>query len=138
MSFADLGRSEKLALLINAYNACTLRLILDHWNDGQLASIKDIPRDNRWEDQRWQIGKRRLSLNQIEHEEIRGRFAEPRIHFALVCAAKGCPPLRAEDDVVRAFYTRLLEPDAPAQTFTPEPGHLVGPRIDVIELRPSR
>ena len=35
-------------------------------------------------------------MNQIEHEQIRPKFVEPRVHFALVCAAVGCPPLRSE------------------------------------------
>ncbi len=91
--FDKLGRDEKLALLINAYNAFTLRLILDHY---PLKSIKDIPANKRWDDQRWKVGKHTWSLNQIEHEQIRPKFKEPRIHFALVCAAVGCPILRTE------------------------------------------
>jgi len=92
----DLGRSERLALLINAYNAFTLRLIVDHWDGGALKSIKDIPEDQRWEAVRWKIGAGLHSLSDIEHRLIRPHFAEARIHFALVCAALGCPPLRNE------------------------------------------
>jgi hypothetical protein len=88
-----LGRDERLALLINAYNACTLRMILDHY---PVRSIKDIPASKRWEDRRWNVGGHVWSLDQIEHEQIRPKFDEPRIHFALVCAAVGCPPLRDE------------------------------------------
>ena len=94
--FDEMGRDEKLALLINAYNAFTLRLIVDHWDGGRLKSIKDIPKPKRWADRRWNIGGRIFSLKQIEHEQIRPKFAEPRIHFALVCAAVGCPKLRNE------------------------------------------
>lgn len=102
--FDEMGRDQKLALLINAYNAFTLELILEHYNGGQLASIKDIPSDQRWESKRWHIGDKTLSLNQIEHEQIRPKFKEPRIHWALVCAAVGCPPLRNE-----AFAADRLE-----------------------------
>lgn len=91
--FRELGRDGKLALLINGYNAFTLRLILDHW---PVASIKDIPASQRWQDVRWQLGPLKLSLDQIEHEYLRRRFAEPRIHFAINCASIGCPPLRRE------------------------------------------
>ncbi len=91
--FDQLGRDEKLALLINAYNAFTLRLILDHY---PVESIKNVPADKRWDDRRWRVGGRAWSLNDIEHQQIRPKFREPRIHFALVCAAAGCPPLRAE------------------------------------------
>lgn len=88
-----LGRDERLAFLINAYNAFTLRLILDHY---PVESIKDIPSEERWDAKRWHLGGQVYSLNQIEHELIRPKFAEPRVHFALVCAAIGCPPLRSE------------------------------------------
>ena len=91
--FDAMGRDEKLALLINAYNAFTLQLILDHY---PIDSIRSIPDKDRWNAERWNLGGRTLSLNDIEHKEIRPKFAEPRIHFALVCAAVGCPPLRNE------------------------------------------
>lgn len=91
--FEDLSRDGKLALLCNAYNAFTLRLIIDHW---PVASIKDIPSGARWEAERWVLAGRTLSLNALEHQEVRGHFADARIHFVLVCAARGCPPLRGE------------------------------------------
>lgn len=91
--FDSLGRDEKLALLINAYNAFTLKLILDHY---PVDSIRDVPSDERWDAERWTLAGDRYSLNEIEHEKIRPKFVEPRIHFALVCAAVGCPKLRNE------------------------------------------
>jgi len=91
--FDTLGRDEKLALLINAYNAFTLRLILDHT---PVKSIYDIPDDERWDAVRWTLAGKTYSLNQIEHEQIRPNFKEPRIHFALVCAAYSCPKLLDE------------------------------------------
>ncbi len=91
--FDAMSRDEKLALLINAYNAFTLRLILDYY---PVKSIKDIPGAHRWGDKRWNVGGNIWSLNEIEHEQIRPKFSEPRIHFALVCAAEGCPKLRRE------------------------------------------
>ena len=101
---SEMGRDERLALLINAYNAFTLRLILDYY---PLKSIKDIPSGKRWEAKRWRIGPHTLSLNQIEHERIRPNFKEPRIHFALVCAAVGCPPLRNEVYVADRLEAQL-------------------------------
>ncbi|MEM7436710.1 MAG: DUF547 domain-containing protein [Myxococcota bacterium] len=89
----ELGRDERLALLLNAYNAFTLRLILDHF---PVKSIRKIPAAKRWKAKRWRLGQQLHSLDEIEHEMIRPNFREPRIHFALVCAAVGCPPLRAE------------------------------------------
>lgn len=104
----EMGRSERLALLTNAYNAFTLRLILDHH---PVKSIKDIPAAQRWDAVRWTVGGQTWSLNQIEHEQIRPHFAEPRIHFALVCAAVGCPPLRNE-----AYRADDLDAQLDAQT----------------------
>lgn len=91
--FDELSRDEKLALLINAYNAFTLRLILDYW---PVSSIWDIPLNERWALARWNIGSLAVSLQQIENDYLRARFREPRIHFAINCASIGCPPLRNE------------------------------------------
>jgi len=102
------SRDEKLAFLINAYNGCTLKLILDHY---PLDSIMDIPDAERWDAIRWNVGGNQWSLNQIEHEQIRPKFIEPRIHFALVCAAVGCPPLRNE-----AYDAARLEEQLNQQT----------------------
>lgn len=104
----NLGRDERLALLINAYNAFTLRLILDRF---PIGSIRDIPSAERWDAKRWVLAGETYSLDQIEHGLIRPNFREPRIHFALVCAAIGCPPLRAE-----AYTGGRLEQQLEAQT----------------------
>ncbi|MDE0109516.1 MAG: DUF547 domain-containing protein [Bryobacterales bacterium] len=91
--FSELSRDSKLALLINAYNAFTLQLIAEHY---PLDSIHAIPAEDRWESRRWEVAGGRYSLDQIENELIRPNFREDRIHFALVCAAMGCPVLRSE------------------------------------------
>lgn len=82
------SRSQKLAYWINAYNAFTVKLIIDNY---PVASIRDIQRP--WARKFIEIGDQKYSLNQIEHDIIRPAFQEPRIHFALVCAAKSCPKL---------------------------------------------
>ncbi|MBV6652323.1 MAG: DUF547 domain-containing protein [Mameliella sp.] len=84
------SRDEKLAYWINAYNAFTVKLIVDNY---PVKSIMDLHDGKAW-DVKWiKLGKQTYSLNQIEHEIIRPRFGEPRIHFAVNCAAKSCPPL---------------------------------------------
>jgi hypothetical protein len=92
----SMTRDEKLATLINAYNAFTIRLILDFADGDTFPSIKDIPANKRWKHQRWWLGGKLVSIDQIEHEMIRPVFGEPRVHFALVCAAYSCPKLRNE------------------------------------------
>ena len=109
-----LSRFERLALFINAYNAFTLQLIIEHPG---LGSIRDIPAGKCWKAKRWRLGGRTFSLLQIEHDLIRRQFGEPRVHFALVCASRGCPKLRWEpyvgarlldqlDDQARDFVSR--------------------------------
>jgi Protein of unknown function, DUF547 len=109
---------EKLAYWINAYNAFTIKLILDHYNNGKLKSIKDIgsiikiPRiSDGWSIKNIKIGERELSLNNIENDIIRPEFKEARIHFALVCAAKSCPKLRNE-----AYEAKTLQAQLEDQT----------------------
>lgn len=105
-SLDRLGRDGRLALLLNAYNAFTLRLILDHY---PIGSILDIPVARRWSARRWRLAGRTVSLDEIENELIRPNFKEPRIHFALVCAAKGCPRLRAEAYVPDRLEEQLAD-----------------------------
>lgn len=84
------SREEKLAYWINAYNAFTIKLILDNY---PVKSIMDIDGGKAWDKVWIKLGNKSYSLNQIENEIIRPQFKEPRIHFAVNCAAKSCPPL---------------------------------------------
>jgi len=87
----SLPRNEKIAFYLNVYNALTLKVIVDYY---PVKSIKDIP--GVWDKIKFNIAGRELTLNQIEHQILRSEFTEPRIHFALVCASKGCPELASE------------------------------------------
>ncbi|CCH02979.1 hypothetical protein FAES_4980 [Fibrella aestuarina BUZ 2] len=94
------SKDEKLTYWINAYNAYTIQLILDHY---PVKSIKDIGAkikipfvNTPWDVKFIKIGGETYDLNNLEHGIIRKQFDEPRIHFALVCAAKSCPRLRNE------------------------------------------
>lgn len=93
--FKQWSQSQQIAFLSNAYNAYTLRLITDHY---PVKSIKDIGSflSGPWDQPVVNLFEEMLTLNTLEHKILRKDYAEPRIHFALVCAAKGCPPLRDE------------------------------------------
>ena len=93
---------EALAYWINAYNAFTVKLILDHW---PVKSIREI--DEPWDTKFITLAGDRYSLNEIENEIIRPQFEEPRIHFALVCAAVSCPPLAREAYVAGRLDSQL-------------------------------
>lgn len=84
---------DRLAFWINAYNAFTLKVICDNY---PVKSIMDLDSGKIWDRVFIEINGTPMSLNHIEHEIIRKEFNEPRIHFALVCAAISCPPLRSE------------------------------------------
>lgn len=89
---------EQLAYWINAYNAFTIRLIIRNY---PVESIKDIAGgipfiNTPWDVKFIHIEGETYDLNNIEHGIIRKEFEEPRIHFALVCAAMSCPRLRTE------------------------------------------
>ncbi len=84
------SKDEKLVYWINVYNAYTIKLIVDNY---PIKSITDLDGGKPW-DKKWiNIKGTKYSLNQIENEIIRPTFNEPRIHFAVNCAAKSCPPL---------------------------------------------
>ncbi|RYU77185.1 DUF547 domain-containing protein [Hymenobacter persicinus] len=94
------SRAEQMAYWINAYNAYTIRLILDHY---PVQSIKDIGSKIQipfvttpWAAEFFSIGGKKMSLDAIEHGTLRKKFNDPRIHFALVCASISCPRLRNE------------------------------------------
>ncbi len=90
-------REQQIAYWINAYNLFTLQAVVDHyppkgWNFlYPRISIRQIRRV--WDRKEYHAAGERLSLNRIEHEILRPLFREPRVHFALVCASLGCPPL---------------------------------------------
>ena len=94
-TFKTWPRPDRLAFLINLYNAATLQLIIDHY---PVKSIKDIGGFFRgpWKQRVVRLLGKTITLDTLEHEIIRKQFDEPRIHAALVCAAQGCPPLRPE------------------------------------------
>lgn len=90
--------NDELAYWINAYNAFTVKLIIDHY---PLKSIKDIagglPMINTpWDIKFFKIGGIDFDLNTIEHNILRVEFEEPRIHFAVNCASFSCPKLKNE------------------------------------------
>ena len=95
-----LSPNEQLAFWINVYNAYTIQLVNAH---GERESIRNIDKTlgvikaiGPWKQEIVRAGGKTMSLDHVEHEIIRKRFKEPRIHFALVCAAVSCPPLRPE------------------------------------------
>jgi hypothetical protein len=103
-AFRALPEPERKAFLINAYNAITLQRILDHYpiqRGGVVTGLRFPENSIRqiegvWDRLTTPVLRAAMTLDHIEHEILRKEFHDPRLHAALVCAAIGCPPLRAE------------------------------------------
>ncbi len=115
-----LRRAEQLAYWINLYNALTVNLVLDHY---PVASIRDIDIGGLFDDGPWArdlvlVEGERIGLDDIEHRILRPIWADPRIHYALNCAAVGCPQL-----ATRAYRAHTVDAmlDAGARAFINHP-----------------
>jgi hypothetical protein len=110
----NLSRNEQFAFYANAYNAWTIKLILSAYPG--VKSIKDLGNvfKSPWKKKLARIDGKVITLDDIEHNFLRARFEDPRVHFAVNCASKSCPPLRSEpyqgsildqqlDEMTRAF-----------------------------------
>ena len=115
------SRAQQIAFYINAYNALTLKTIVVA---GTVESIRDIKPD-AWENARWTVAGRAVSLNWIEHTKLRETLKEPRVHFVLVCAAIGCPRLPNRAIVAEGLDDQL---DALTKAFFADPAKN---RVDV-------
>ncbi|MCW5634240.1 MAG: DUF547 domain-containing protein [Rubrivivax sp.] len=110
-TFAGWSKGERMAFLINAYNAFTVELILTKYPD--LESIKDLGSlfQSPWKPKWVPLLGTKVSLDDIEHEMLRkrGAYDDPRVHFAVNCASIGCPALREEAFVAARLDAQLDE-----------------------------
>lgn len=95
----DFSLKEELAFIINAYNAYTLKAVIDHypisgsrkgWPSNSIGQIPGV-----WKKWKIRVAGKDMTLDELEHRWIRS-LDEPRIHFGVNCASIGCPPLRKE------------------------------------------
>ncbi|MBT3342491.1 MAG: DUF547 domain-containing protein [Gemmatimonadetes bacterium] len=105
------NEASRLAFWINAYNAAVLKTVITHYPIQSVSDVKPPPLINLLSAQsgffyfqRLIFGGETMNLYDLEHEIIRGRFPDPRIHFAINCASLGCPKLPQE-----AFTTDRLD-----------------------------
>lgn len=105
-NFASFSKPQQMAFLVNAYNAFTVVLILTRYPE--LSSIKDLGSflQSPWKPKWVPLLGDKVSLDDIEHQMLRkrGRYDDPRVHFAVNCASVGCPALREE-----AFVAERLD-----------------------------
>lgn len=105
--FDGWARAQQMAFLINAYNGFTLDLILSKYPD--LKSIRDLDSLLRspWKRPFFSLLGDTRTLDWIEHDTLRPRYRDPRVHFAVNCASIGCPALRPEPYVADRLGEQL-------------------------------
>ena len=111
--YKSFSREQQLAFWINAYNLWMIAIVVDHYPIQPKAKNPSYPENSVqqiagvWDTIPLSAAGREVSLNQIEHEILRKQFREPRIHFALVCASTGCPPLKSQPFRARELDAQL-------------------------------
>lgn len=116
----DLNDDEKLALLINAYNAFVIDGVVSHHITDSVIDYK-IEGVGFFDLKEHILANKTYSCNNIEHDWIRKEFNEPRIHVALVCAARSCPSIRGEAFVPERLEAQLADQ---ADLFVTSPKHV--------------
>ena len=102
--------NEQLAFWVNAYNALVIKGVIDRY---PITSVRDVkPFNGFFYRLKFHVAGETYTLQQIEHDILRKEFVDPRIHFVLVCASSGCPPLWN-----RAFSAETIEDDMETATF---------------------
>lgn len=115
--------AARKAFYLNAYNVLVIGAVVDAY---PVASVMKVP--GFFDQKTYVVAGERLTLNALETDKLRKPYRDPRIHFALVCGAKGCPPLSpdayapatVEDQLARQARRalqdpRFVRPDAPSK-----------------------
>ena len=104
--------NKEKAYWLNTYNAYTIKIILTNY---PLKSIRDIKIDGKtaWKIPLIKVGENTYSLDWIEHEILRKKYNDPRIHVGINCASMSCPKLGnfafSEDNIETALDNLMLE-----------------------------
>lgn len=107
--FKTFNKNEKMAFLINAYNALTIKLIIDNYPVKSIKKIGSLFK-NAWKQEFFSLLDGKIkSLDPIEHKWLRPLFKDYRIHAAVNCASISCPPLRNEAYVGEKLDQQLDE-----------------------------
>jgi hypothetical protein len=133
---SDYPQAEQLPYWINLYNALTVKVVLDHY---PVASIRDIDispglfADGPWGKELVSIEGVAVSLDDIEHRILRPIWQDPRIHYAVNCAAVGCPDLQTEA-FTAANTEALFDEGARAYVNDPRGVQLAGGQLIVSSI----
>ena len=129
------SKAQRMAFLINAYNAFTVEKILTRYPN--IKSIWDFGKlfGNPFKDEFFTLFGRKFTLDGVEHETLRkkGAYDEPRVHFALNCASIGCPMLR-EEAYTADRLERQLEEQAVRFLSDRSRNRFAGGRLEVSKI----
>ena len=123
------AKAEKMAFWINLYNALTIKTILDNY---PLSSIQKLDNGKPWDVKKITICDKKYSLNDIENNVLRP-MGDARIHFAVNCAAKSCPPM-ANQAFTAANLNNLMDTRARKFVNNPKANELNGAEIKVSKI----
>tara|TARA_Y100001934_G_scaffold260552_1_gene332924 strand:+ start:294 stop:1088 length:795 start_codon:yes stop_codon:yes gene_type:complete len=131
-NFDQWTRAERMAFLLNVYNATTMLLLADHHPVKSIKDISTLP--PVWKLKVVRLFGKKLSLDDVEHGMIRKQFESPQIHFALVCGARSCPPLREEPYTPKRLEAQFADQ---ARSFLADKGkNYVDMEAKVVHLSP--
>jgi len=85
-----MSRPDQIAFYINAYNSCSIKAVLDHY---PVHSPNDIP--GFFDKLKFDVGGESFTISAIEYDRLIADYLDMRAHFAVVCADRGCQPLKA-------------------------------------------
>ncbi len=88
----DWSSDKEKAFWINAYNAYTLKIVTTNYPIKSITNIK-VDGKTAWKTPFVKVGGKTYTLDQIEHEILRKKFKDPRIHVGVNCASISCPKL---------------------------------------------
>jgi len=88
---ASAPADERKAFYINAYNLLVISQVVERY---PLASVEKVP--GFFDKTTVSVAGDKLTLNDLEKTKLHDAYHDPRLHFVLVCAAKGCPKLNRD------------------------------------------
>jgi hypothetical protein len=108
-------RAGQIAFYINAYNSCCIKAILDNY---PLHTPKDV--DGFFDKLKFDVAGEKLTVSEIEYDRLIANYKDMRAHFAVVCADRGCLPLKPS-----AYSAKSLDQDleAAAKKFVGDERH---------------
>lgn len=122
-----MSRAEQIAFYINAYNSCCIKAILDHY---PVHSPKDV--NGFFDKLKFKVGGEELTISEIEYDRLIADYKDMRAHFAVVCADRGCLPLKKGAYVGKTLDADL---DAAAKKFVSDERHFkVDPKTGEIQI----